>query len=135
MMKRVTGVLASAAISLVATASAAIAQTSTYPVSPHPSTSVEGASGGSGGTAFTVGCCIQDRQPHRLIDAAKYSAEDAASTAPAATTAKDRIQIPSPIVRLLQRVKERAKNLLSRSGQAHTALQLRRKRSLERILQ
>jgi len=34
-----------------------------------------------------------------------------------------------------QRVKERAKNLLSRSGQAHTALQLRRKRSLERILQ
>ena len=53
MMKRVTVVLASAAISLVATASAAMAQTSTYPVSPHPSTSVEGTSGGSGGTAFT----------------------------------------------------------------------------------
>jgi len=33
----------------------------------------------SGGTAYTVGCCIQDRQPHRLIDAAKYSAEDAAT--------------------------------------------------------
>lgn len=33
----------------------------------------------SGGTAFTVGCCIQDRQPHRLIDAAKYSPEDAAT--------------------------------------------------------
>ena len=52
MIKRVTVVLASAAISLVATASAAMAQTSTYPVSPHPSTSVEGTSGG-GGTAFT----------------------------------------------------------------------------------
>jgi Circularly permutated YpsA SLOG family len=33
----------------------------------------------SGGTAYTVGCCIQDRQPHRLIDAAKYSPEDAAT--------------------------------------------------------
>ena len=53
MIKRVTGVLAFAAISLVATASAAVAQTSTYPVSPHPSASVEGTSGGSGGTAFT----------------------------------------------------------------------------------
>ena len=53
MIKRVTGVLALAAISLVATAGAAIAQTSTYPVSPHPSTSVEGTSGGTGGTAFT----------------------------------------------------------------------------------
>ena len=53
MIKRVTGVLASAAISLVATASAAMAQTSTYPVSPHPSSSVEGTSGGNGGTAFT----------------------------------------------------------------------------------
>ena len=53
MIKRVTGVLASAAFSVVATASAAMAQTSTYPVSPHPSTSVEGTSGGNGGTAFT----------------------------------------------------------------------------------
>ena len=53
MMKRMTGVLALAAISVVATASAAMAQTSTYPVSPHPSTSVEGTSGGTSGTAFT----------------------------------------------------------------------------------
>ena len=30
-----------------------------------------------GGTAYTVGCCIEDRQLHRLIDAAKYSPEDA----------------------------------------------------------
>ena len=33
----------------------------------------------SGGTAYTVGCCIEDRQPYRLIDAAKYSQEDAAT--------------------------------------------------------
>jgi hypothetical protein len=33
----------------------------------------------SGGTAYTVGCCIQDRQPHRTIDAARYSPEDAAT--------------------------------------------------------
>src|SRR5260370_17401843 len=33
----------------------------------------------SGGTAYTAGCCIEDRQPHRLIDAAKYSPEDAAT--------------------------------------------------------
>ena len=32
-----------------------------------------------GGTAYTIGCCMEDRQPHRLIDAAKYSAEDAAT--------------------------------------------------------
>lgn len=31
------------------------------------------------GTAYTVGCCIEERQPHRLIDAAKYSPEDAAT--------------------------------------------------------
>jgi hypothetical protein len=31
----------------------------------------------SGGTAYTVGCCIEQRQPYRLIDAAKYSPEDA----------------------------------------------------------
>jgi hypothetical protein len=30
----------------------------------------------SGGTAYTVGCCIEQRQPYRLIDAAKYSPED-----------------------------------------------------------
>lgn len=33
----------------------------------------------SGGTAHTVDCCIQARQPHRLIDAAKYLPEDAAT--------------------------------------------------------
>ena len=33
----------------------------------------------SGGTAYSVGCCIEDRQPHRLIDAARYSPEDAAT--------------------------------------------------------
>ena len=33
----------------------------------------------SGGTAYTVGCCIEQRQPYRLIDAAKYSPEDAAT--------------------------------------------------------
>jgi Circularly permutated YpsA SLOG family len=32
-----------------------------------------------GGTAYTVGCCIEDRQPYRSIDAAKYSPEDAAT--------------------------------------------------------
>ena len=31
----------------------------------------------SGGTAHTVGCCIEGRRPHRLIDASKYSPEDA----------------------------------------------------------
>ena len=52
MIKRGTAVLASAAISVIATAGAAMAQTSTYPVSPGPSTSVEGS---NGGTAFTGG--------------------------------------------------------------------------------
>ncbi|PYL35466.1 MAG: hypothetical protein DMF35_02645, partial [Verrucomicrobia bacterium] len=32
-----------------------------------------------GGTGYTVGCCIEDRQPYRLIDAARYSPEDAAT--------------------------------------------------------
>jgi hypothetical protein len=32
-----------------------------------------------GGTAYTVGCCIEHRQPYRLIDAARYSPEDAAT--------------------------------------------------------
>jgi len=32
-----------------------------------------------GGTAYTVGCCIESRAPHRLIDAAKYLPEDAAT--------------------------------------------------------
>jgi transcriptional regulator with XRE-family HTH domain len=34
-----------------------------------------------------------------------------------------------------ERVKQRAKDLLARSGEANTALRARRKRSLERILQ
>jgi hypothetical protein len=33
----------------------------------------------SGGTAYTVGCCIEQQRAHRLIDAAKYSPEDAAT--------------------------------------------------------
>jgi len=33
----------------------------------------------SGGTAYTVGCCIEGGQQYRLIDAAKYSPEDAAT--------------------------------------------------------
>ena len=32
-----------------------------------------------GGTAYTVGCCMEDRQPYRSIDASKYSPEDAAT--------------------------------------------------------
>ena len=32
-----------------------------------------------GGTAYTIGCCIEDRKPQRSIDAAKYSPEDAAT--------------------------------------------------------
>jgi hypothetical protein len=53
MMRRVTTVLALTLVSLVATAGAAMAQTSSYPMSP--STQVKGASGtnGGGGTAFT----------------------------------------------------------------------------------
>ena len=50
MIKRLTGMVAFAGIAVIVTAGAALAQTSTYPVSPQPSTSVEGA---SGGTAFT----------------------------------------------------------------------------------
>ncbi|MEP6758532.1 MAG: hypothetical protein ABJB55_05000 [Actinomycetota bacterium] len=51
-MKRLTSIVAFAAIAVIVTAGAALAQTSTYPVSPDPSTSVEGTSGGTG-TAFT----------------------------------------------------------------------------------
>lgn len=54
MLKRVTGVMALAAVALMVTAGNAFAQ-STYPVSPKPSTSVQGAGGGNGGTAFTGG--------------------------------------------------------------------------------
>jgi hypothetical protein len=31
-----------------------------------------------GGTEFTVQCCIEQKRPHQLIDAARISAEDAA---------------------------------------------------------
>ena len=31
-----------------------------------------------GGTEYTVQCCIEQKRPHQLIDAAKVSAEDAA---------------------------------------------------------
>ena len=51
MMRRVTAVMTLTLVSLVATAGAAMAQTSTYP----PPVSVKGASGtdGGGATAFT----------------------------------------------------------------------------------
>lgn len=49
-MKRVTGVLATALVTVLVSAGTALAQT--YPPSVDPSSSVEGTSG-SGGTAFT----------------------------------------------------------------------------------
>ena len=33
-----------------------------------------------GGTEFTVQCCLEQKRPHQLIDAAKTSAEDAAKS-------------------------------------------------------
>ncbi len=55
MIKRVTATLAIAAFSILTTASIAMAQTSSYPVSPStPSTVVKGTGGtADGGTAFT----------------------------------------------------------------------------------
>ena len=55
MMRRISTVIALTFASLVATATAAMAQTSSsYPITPSPSTVVKGASGTSGGgTAFT----------------------------------------------------------------------------------
>jgi Zn-dependent alcohol dehydrogenase len=55
MMKRAIGVLAIATVTVLTTAAAALAQTSSYPVSPSsPTTVVKGASGtAGGGTAFT----------------------------------------------------------------------------------
>jgi hypothetical protein len=50
-MKRVLSVLGFAAATLVLSAGSALAQTETYPPSVGPS--VEGTSGGGGGTAFT----------------------------------------------------------------------------------
>ena len=54
MMRRVTAVVTLTFASVIATAGAAMAQTSSYPITPSPSTVVKGASGTSGGgTAFT----------------------------------------------------------------------------------
>lgn len=54
MMRKVTTVVTLTFAAVIATAGAAMAQTSSYPVSPSPTTVVKGASGTSGGgTAFT----------------------------------------------------------------------------------
>ncbi len=55
MIKRATGILAIATVTILTTASTAMAQTSSYPVSPStPSTVVKGTGGtAGGGTAFT----------------------------------------------------------------------------------
>src|SRR4026209_2792085 len=56
MMKRVTGVVVMAVSTVLVTAAAAIAQTSSYPLKPSATTVVKGASGSrgsGGGTAFT----------------------------------------------------------------------------------
>jgi LPXTG-motif cell wall-anchored protein len=54
MMRRISAVVTLTFASLLVTAGAAMAQTSSYPVSPSPTTIVKGASGTrGGGTAFT----------------------------------------------------------------------------------
>jgi len=54
MMRRISAVVTLTFASLLVTAGAAMAQTSSYPVSPSPTTIVKGASGArGGGTAFT----------------------------------------------------------------------------------
>ena len=54
MMRRITAVVTLTFASLLVTAGAAMAQTSSYPVAPSPTTIVKGASGTRGdGTAFT----------------------------------------------------------------------------------
>jgi hypothetical protein len=53
MMRRISTVITLTFASLVVTATAAMAQTSSYPISPTASTVVKGESGTSGGTAFT----------------------------------------------------------------------------------
>jgi hypothetical protein len=53
MMRRISTVITLTVASLVVTATAAMAQTSSYPISPTASTVVKGESGTSGGTAFT----------------------------------------------------------------------------------
>ncbi len=55
MLKRATGLLVLTGVTLIVTAGNAIAQTSSYPVTPSPTTSVEGTGGSNGGTAFTGG--------------------------------------------------------------------------------
>jgi hypothetical protein len=52
--RRVTGIAAMAVVAIVMTASSAMAQTSSYPISPSATASVKGISGSrGGGTAFT----------------------------------------------------------------------------------
>jgi hypothetical protein len=54
MMRRISAVVTLTFASLLVTAGAAMAQTSSYPVTPSPTTVVKGASGTrGGGTAFT----------------------------------------------------------------------------------
>jgi len=54
MMRRIYAVVTLTFASLLVTAGAAMAQTSSYPVTPSPTTMVKGASGTrGGGTAFT----------------------------------------------------------------------------------
>jgi hypothetical protein len=54
MMRRISTVITLTLATLVVSATAALAQTSTYPITPTPSTVVKGESGTSGGgTAFT----------------------------------------------------------------------------------
>ena len=53
MMRRISTVITLTFASLVVTATAAMAQTSSYPISPTASTVVKGESGTNGGTAFT----------------------------------------------------------------------------------
>ena len=54
MIKRVTGTLAIAAVTILISASTAMAQTSSYPVTPSATTVVKGTGGtAGGGTAFT----------------------------------------------------------------------------------
>jgi len=56
MMKRATGILAIAAVTILSTAATAMAQTSSYPPPNKPTASVQassGVAGTGGGTAFT----------------------------------------------------------------------------------
>jgi hypothetical protein len=56
MIKRTTGILATAAMMILSTAAAAMAQTNTYPMPTSGTTSVKaqsGVAGTGGGTAFT----------------------------------------------------------------------------------